>query len=161
MRVLGMREPGEGEREAMLDDKNRKLLKILSSNSKTPLKELARAIGLSLQATHKRLKSLEERGVIRYTISVNPKLVGRGALAFIFVDSTAGKEKELSQILSHWPDVCEIHEISSERSGLLLKVRARDQEALARLQERVKAQQPEAKVRVLEVIRTIKEANAL
>ncbi|MEM2674051.1 MAG: winged helix-turn-helix transcriptional regulator, partial [Candidatus Hadarchaeales archaeon] len=97
MRVLGMRELGEGEREVMLDDKNRKLLKILSSNSKTPLKELARTIGLSLQATYKRLKSLEERGVIRYTISVNPKLVGRGTLAFIFVDSTAGKEKELSQ----------------------------------------------------------------
>jgi DNA-binding Lrp family transcriptional regulator len=145
-------------KEVRLDDKDRKLLKLLAGNSRTSLEKLGAAIGLGISATRKRIKRMEREGVLRYTISVDPALLGRGVLVFMLVGSTVGKEKELAEILAGWPEVCEIHEISSEGGGLLLKLRTRDQRALAKLKDRVRERVPEAHVRLLEVIRTRKES---
>jgi DNA-binding Lrp family transcriptional regulator len=145
-------------KEVRLDDKDRKLLKLLATDSRMPLRKLGTAIGLGISATRKRIKRMEKEGMLKYTISVDPALLGRGVLAFMLVGSTVGKERELVGVLAGWPEVCEIHEISSEGSGLLLKLRTRDQRALAKLKDKVRERVPEAHVRLLEVTRTHKES---
>jgi DNA-binding Lrp family transcriptional regulator len=145
-------------KEIRLDNKDRKLLKLLASNARTPIDKLAREIGLGRSATWKRIKRMEKEGVLLgYTVSVNQALLGREVLAFILVGSTARKERELIQTLSKWPEVCEVHEISAEGSGLLIKVRTRDHQSLMKLKDRMAEKVPEAHIRVLEVNRTHKE----
>jgi len=148
---------GREMKEVKLDNKDRKLLKLLAENAETPLNQLAREIGLSRSATWKRIRRMKKNKVLSYTISVNPALLGREILAFVLVGSTVRKEKELVETLSKWPEICEIHELSSEGSGLLLKVRTRDHQSLARLKDRIAEKVPEACVRILEVTRTRKE----
>jgi DNA-binding Lrp family transcriptional regulator len=141
-----------------LDNKDRKLLKLLANNSRTPLEKLAREVGLGCSATWKRIKRMEREGVLLgYTISVNQALLGKEVVAFMLVGSSARKERELVQTLERWPEVCEIHEVSSEGGGLLLKIRTRDHRSLTKIKDRIAERAPEANIRILEVARTHKE----
>ena len=87
---------------------NHKLLKILMKNSRTPFLKIARMLGVSETAVRKRVKKLQEAGVIRrFTIEVDPKKVGFEVIALIGMDtkpehylSTLGKLKGMEEIVS-------------------------------------------------------------
>lgn len=144
------------EKGITLDDKDRKLLKLLYENSRATLRDLSREVGLSPSAVYKRLERLKKVGV-RFTVRMDPKIVGKGTLAFVLISSTAQTEGKLAETLSEYKEICEVHEISSEKSGLLLKVRTRDNESLSKLKSRLSRELPGVEVRVLACLRTYKE----
>ena len=70
----------------MLDQTDRTLLDLLQSDSTLSNAELARQAGLSASACWRRVKSLEERGVITgYAALVDPAEAGRGFEAIVHV----------------------------------------------------------------------------
>jgi DNA-binding Lrp family transcriptional regulator len=69
-----------------LDDHERALLKELERNCRQPNQKLAEIIGLSPAACWRRLKRLEEEGVIRqYAALLDPRKVGVGEVVFAHV----------------------------------------------------------------------------
>jgi Lrp/AsnC family transcriptional regulator for asnA, asnC and gidA len=65
------------------------LLEALRENSRTPFMELARRFGVTETAVRKRVRKLEERGVIKkYTIDVDMRKMGYELKATIGLDTT-------------------------------------------------------------------------
>ncbi len=66
-----------------LDDIDRRILRALQRNGRIPNNELAQAVGLSPSPCLRRVRLLEEAGVIdRYVAVLNPARIGKGLTFF-------------------------------------------------------------------------------
>ena len=96
--------------------------------------ELAAAIHLSAPQCFRRVRSLEERGVIRgYHASVEAAAVGLDVAAYVslnIVGNAFGQVREIEAQLRDFPQVLECHIVSGD-CDYLLKVVARDLKALS------------------------------
>ena len=95
----------------MLGTKDRRILAELQRDSRLTTQELADKVGMSSSATWRRVKSLEEAGVIdRYAALVNPKKAGFGLASMVQI-SLARHERSnvdhfIREVLQH-PEVLE------------------------------------------------------
>ncbi|UXD21379.1 transcriptional regulator [Ignicoccus pacificus DSM 13166] len=72
---------------SQIDDKDKAIIDILVSNSKTTTTEIANRLSISDVATRRRIKKLEDGGVIRfYTTVVDPYKLGYNAVVELFVE---------------------------------------------------------------------------
>ncbi|TDA32390.1 MAG: hypothetical protein DSO02_01100 [Hadesarchaea archaeon] len=109
-----------------IDATDLKLIKLLNENAKKTLKELSREMGLSISAVKKRLEKLERLQVIKkYTVLVDCKKLGLGLTAFLKLEVNPKDLRSLTQRLSHYKEVCEVHRITGNHN-LLVKIRAKD-----------------------------------
>ena len=110
-----------------------------------------------------RVRKLEARGVIQsYEARINPKSVGLGLLAFVFVkaDDRAGAIRT-AEVIAAIPEVLEAHQVAGE-DCFLVKVRAADTEDLGRvLRERFGAIPTVRSTRTTIVLDTIKETGRI
>lgn len=68
---------GSSQKIRQLDEKDRRILNILSENARTKLTVIARHVQLSIDSTKKRVQKLEKDGIIaKYTIQPNPDKYG-------------------------------------------------------------------------------------
>jgi Lrp/AsnC family transcriptional regulator, leucine-responsive regulatory protein len=80
-----------------LDRYERRILEILQNDARLTNQELAQQVGLSPSACWRRVKALEEAGVIlRYAAILDPKKAGVGECVFAHV-SLARHSRELSE----------------------------------------------------------------
>jgi DNA-binding Lrp family transcriptional regulator len=110
------------------------IMKILQRNARAKHADIAKKVDKGISTVHARMKRLKKDGLIdKYSAVLNPKMLGRGTLAFILVTVTyriPGGEKVVSQrefcrdIMGHRL-VQSVHVLSGEYD-VLLKVRARD-----------------------------------
>lgn len=84
--------PASGEkRTAQLDELDRRLLSLISENSRRTNNSLAEELGIAASTCLARLNGLRDSGVIsRFTIEVNPQVLGRELEALIFVKIRPG-----------------------------------------------------------------------
>ena len=81
-----------------LDAIDRKILSLLQSDSRITMAELADKVGLSVSPCHRRVKLLEERGVItRYIATVDQKSLGLHVSVFISIKLARQKEEDLNR----------------------------------------------------------------
>jgi DNA-binding Lrp family transcriptional regulator len=91
-----------------LDDIDKALLLELQDDGTLTSDKLSERVGLSTSAIHRRVRRLEESGVIERRISVvNPDAVGRGALFLVGIE-VERERRDLVERLRQW--------IRSERS---------------------------------------------
>ena len=82
-----------------LDAIDHKILRLLQSDSRMTMQELAEKVGLSVSPCHRRVKLLEERGVItRYIATVDQKSLGLPS-ASSSRSSWRGRRKKTSTVL--------------------------------------------------------------
>lgn len=89
-----------------MDKKDKKIIEILSEDSRTPYTEIAKRLRLSESTIRKRIKALEKERVIqKYTIVVNPAMVGYNTVAIVGLDvepskflTVASKMAELEEV---------------------------------------------------------------
>jgi Lrp/AsnC family leucine-responsive transcriptional regulator len=147
----------------MIDSIDKKILRILQENARTPNTEIARKVGLVPSAILERIRKLEERGVIQgYGVRLNGQALGLGLLAFVLVrtDELCGESKA-ANALAKIPEVLELHHIAGE-DCFLVKVRAADTEALGRLlREQIGAIESVRSTRTTIVLHTTKETEAI
>ncbi|HEX6278950.1 MAG TPA: Lrp/AsnC family transcriptional regulator [Pyrinomonadaceae bacterium] len=145
----------------MIDDIDKKIVKILQQDGRTSNAEVARQVGLAASAVLERIRKLEESGVIEgYFASIDPKEVGFGLVAFVFVRTNECGDGT-DELLAEIPEVLEVHDVAGEDS-YLLKVRASDPEDLARLlREKLKAIPTVVTTRTTVVLQTLKETTVL
>lgn len=147
----------------MIDDIDRQVATILQRNARTPTAEIARQVGMAASAVHERIRKLEERGVVQgYCAILDPHLLGRGLLAYVFVraDERVGAA-ETGELLALIPEVQEVHHVAGE-DCYLVKVRVADTDALGRLlRERMGSIETVRSTRTTIVLETVKETTAL
>ncbi|NIL92876.1 MAG: winged helix-turn-helix transcriptional regulator [Woeseiaceae bacterium] len=102
----------------MLESKDRRILAELQRDSRLTNQELADKVGMSTSATWRRVKSLEEDGVIeRYTAMVNPRKAGFGLASMVHVSLARHEERHVDhfirEVLQH-PEVLECFATSGE-----------------------------------------------
>ena len=99
------------EKELHIDGIDKKILKHLMTDARTPILSISRDIGISGAAIHQRLRKLESSGLIAGSkFIINPKVLGYKTLAFvgIFLDS-ASKYTAAVRRLKEIPEVIESH----------------------------------------------------
>ena len=108
-----------------LDAIDRRILQALQAQGRMTYDELAGGVGLSASATLRRVKRLEESGVIAgYTALVAPERVGLGLTAYINVRLTKTSEHRspidaLAAAVQAWPEVVECAALTGEMDYLL------------------------------------------
>jgi DNA-binding Lrp family transcriptional regulator len=102
----------------MLDTRDRQILSELQRDSRLTMQELADRTGMSSSACWRRVKSLEDVGVIdRYAVIVNPRKAGFGMSSMVHVSLARHEQKNVDhfvrEVLRH-PEVLECFATSGE-----------------------------------------------
>ena len=102
----------------MLGRQDRQILAALQRDSRLTMQELADTVGMSSSAVWRRVKSLEDAGIIdRYAVIVNPKKAGFGLSSMVHVSlarhEQANVEHFIREVLQH-PEVLECFATSGE-----------------------------------------------
>jgi DNA-binding Lrp family transcriptional regulator len=108
---------------ARLDRIDRRILLALQAEGRITNVELARRAGISAPPTLRRVRALEEAGVIRgYHAELDPEALGYGVTVFAQVTLRGQSEAELQAFEAQaraWPLVRECHMLSGETDFLL------------------------------------------
>lgn len=119
----------------VLDEIDRRLLRVLQTDGRITNQELAKRCHLSATACFDRVKRLRERGFITgYAAQIDPAMVGRSLLIFVEVvlDRTTGELfEEFAAAARRTPDILECHMVAGG-FDYLIKARHADMAAYRR-----------------------------
>jgi DNA-binding Lrp family transcriptional regulator len=141
----------------VLDAIDRRILAELQDDGRMTNVELAHRAGISAPPCLRRVRRLEEAGVIRgYHADTDPQRLGWEITFFVIVGLESQKEAVLSgfeQMVADWPEVRECHMI---RGGgdFLLKLVARDTTHENALTQNLTGSVHVSRVQTLQTIRT-------
>ncbi len=141
----------------LLDAIDRRILAELQADGRMTNVELARRAGISAPPCLRRVRRLEEAGIIRgYHADSDPHKLGWEIIFFAIVGLESQKESVLSafeKLVAGWPEVRECHMI---RGGgdFLLRLVARDTAHENQLTTRLTGAANVSRVQTLQTIRT-------
>lgn len=114
-----------------VDERDRIILEMLSKDARTPFTEIAKVLGISETAVRKRVKGLEEKGVIEgYHVRVNPSKLGYTLVSITGVDTLPEKIFEVAEKLKKFEFVKALY-LSSGDHMIMAEIWAKDGEDLA------------------------------
>ncbi len=141
----------------VLDAIDRRILLELQADGRITNVELARRAGISAPPCLRRVRRLEEAGILRgYQADTDPQKLGWEITFFAVVGLDSQKESVLAafeHLVGSWPEVRECHMI---RGGgdFLLKLVARDTAHENNLTQRLTGSPTVSRVQTLQTIRT-------
>lgn len=140
-----------------LDETDVRILAELQADGRMTNVELARRAGVTAPPCLRRVRRLEEAGVIRgYHADTDPQKLGWEIVFFAVVGLESQKETVLrgfEELVSGWPEVRECHMIRGG-SDFLLRLVARDTAHENGLTQRLTSAAHVARVQTLQTIRT-------
>ena len=123
-----------------MEEIDRQILRLLARDGRMSFTDLARRTGLSVSATHQRVRRLERRGVIRgYVAVVDPADAGLPLTAFVSIkplDPAAADDAP--ERLAHLAAIEACHSVAGEES-YILKVHVASPAALENLLQEIRA----------------------
>ncbi len=133
LREMATEKPTDGSAKYMqkvkLDAIDRNILALLQADGRMTNVELARRVGISAPPCLRRVRALEEAGLIRgYHADLNGVALGFGVTVFAMVGLDSQAEPDLQafeQRVAGWPLVRECHMLAGE-VDFLLKIVAKD-----------------------------------
>lgn len=115
----------------MLDERDNIIIEMLTKDARTPFTEIAKVLGISETAVRKRVKALEEAGVIKqYTVVVDPSKLGYNLVSLTGVDTLPEKIFDVASKLKEFNFVREVYLTSGDHM-IMAEVWARDGEDLS------------------------------
>jgi Lrp/AsnC family transcriptional regulator, leucine-responsive regulatory protein len=121
LRVVPTAEPGEAPRA--LDDIDCRILEVLQDDARISNVDLAARVGLSPSPCLRRVRDLEERGVVRrYVALLDPGAVGLGVSVFVQVRLERQAERGLDLFETHIlerPEVMECYLMTGDADYLV------------------------------------------
>ena len=148
-----------------IDDTDRRLLAVLQDSGRISNAELSERANLSPSACHRRVRRLEEDGIIdRYVAILDARRLDRRATVFVEITLSGQSEEALDAFESEVrqvPDVLECH-LMAGTADYLLKVSAHDADDFARIHRRHLARLPGvAQIHSSFSLRTVRDTTAL
>ena len=111
----------------MIDDKDRRIVEILTANSKESFAEISKKVFLSPSSVRERIKKLEDIGIIKgYSLEVDKALLGYTLEVFILLKVFTGKLHYAISELQSSSEIQEAHRITGPQN-FHLRVALRDQ----------------------------------
>lgn len=115
----------------MLDERDRVIIEMLTKDARTPFTEIAKVLGISETAVRKRVRALEEAGVIKqYTIVIDPSKLGYNLVSLTGVDTLPEKIFEVAQKLKEFEFVRNVYLTSGDHM-IMTEIWAKDGEDLS------------------------------
>lgn len=128
-----------------IDATDRRLLRELQADSRRSVQVLGDAVGLSASACHRRIRALEDAGLVSgYSARLDAGRLGYTMQFFIEVGLTSQSESVLEAFeaaVQDIPEVLECH-LMAGQSDYILRVICRDHEDFERLHRRLSARLP-------------------
>lgn len=148
-----------------LNSFDRRILAVLQENARATVVEIADKVGLSQAPCLRRIRKLEETGVIRgYNARFDPEAIGIGFIAFVTLVLdylTAATAEEFAQSIRDIPEVISCYIVSGGYDAML-HVAAKDSQAYSKIVfDRLRKIPGVKDVRSSFVMRTIKESLGL
>lgn len=105
----------------MVDDMDRKIIRVLNRNARKSFREVAKDIGTSVTAVIHRVKKLENSGIIKgYIPLVNPEYFDLSLIAIIALRISQGKLLETQEKISEDRHVIAIYDITGEWDSMII-----------------------------------------
>jgi Lrp/AsnC family transcriptional regulator, leucine-responsive regulatory protein len=154
-----------GAAKVELDSIDRAILNELQASGRLSNQELAQRIHLSPSACLRRVKALEDSGVIaQYVALVNPRAIGKHGISFTIINLESMNTLQLQafeQAVRDQPEVLDCYYVAGSNDYLIRFV-YRDAEDLERFHANVLMHLPNiARTNSLLVLRTVKKTTAL
>lgn len=81
--------------DRLVDEKDIKIIEILSANARSPLRDIANEVDLSPSSVRNRMQRLLDEGVVRkYTVDVDHRKVGLGVEVLVLLSVRPGSTEE-------------------------------------------------------------------
>ena len=117
----------------MLNDKDLRIIEILMNDARTPYTRIADELGVTEAAIRKRVRNLEEKGVIKkYTIEVDHSKLGYGIVSQTGIDTEPDRFLEVANRLKDFDFVKSVH-ITSGDHMIMAEIWARDGQELTEI----------------------------
>jgi Lrp/AsnC family leucine-responsive transcriptional regulator len=148
-----------------LDAIDCKILEVLQRDGRISNVDLAAEVHLSAPQCFRRVRSLEERGVVRgYRALVQPAALDLSVTAFVSVNidgEAFDRVRDIEGLMRDFPEVLEIHTVSGD-SDYMLKVVTRDLRSLSHfLTDRLMQVKGVADVRSMVCLEEVKPPSVL
>ncbi|WP_186418172.1 Lrp/AsnC family transcriptional regulator [Bosea sp. CS1GBMeth4] len=109
--------------EFKLDDIDRRIVQILQADGRISVQELAGKVGLSPSPCARRVRLMEEAGIIEgYVAIVSQEKLGLPVSVFASIKLERQREEELDRFaaaVSRWPEVADCYLMTGQRDYLL------------------------------------------
>ena len=106
-----------------LDDLDRKILALLQEDASLPIQQIAERVGLSVNPCWRRIRRMEQDGVIRGRVAiVDPEKVGLDLTIFVRVktrEHSAAWAEKLVEVIASMDEISECHRIGGDVDYLL------------------------------------------
>ena len=124
-----------------MDSIDRKLLNLLQVNADLPLSEIGKKVGVSSTPCWNRIKRLEEKGIIKYKISVVDKeKVGYSVTVFLSISVSNHNSNwftEFEKVVMQHSHILEVHRLTGSSADYLLKIIAKSIEEYDAFQQKL------------------------
>ena len=98
-----------------LDEIDIKIIRLLQENSRISFNEIAKKIGISVGTAYNRVKTLEEKGVLKgYTALIDPIKMGYGITAIILIQAEGAHLVEVEKEVAKLSNVVSVYDITGE-----------------------------------------------
>lgn len=148
-----------------LDQRDRHILEHLQEDASLSMAELARKLGISAPALQKRLRKLQDAGVVRRQVALlDREQVGLDLMCFVQVSLAHHKPDDVAgfrDAMRRMPEVLECHLLTGEFDYLLKVVAANHRELEGFLVERLTPTPGVDKIRTTIVLNEIKNETGL
>jgi DNA-binding Lrp family transcriptional regulator len=105
----------------MIDDLDRKIVRVLNQNARKSFRDVAKEVGTSVTAVINRVKKLEESGFIKgYIPLVEPEYFDLNLFAIIALRISKGKLLETQEKIAKDKRVVSIYDITGEWDSMVI-----------------------------------------
>ncbi|MBS7647939.1 MAG: Lrp/AsnC family transcriptional regulator [Candidatus Bathyarchaeia archaeon] len=113
-----------------LDDLDFKILTLLQEDSRLSYNKIADKLGISVGTAYNRVKSLEEKGVLkRYTILVDPNKIGYNLTALILIQAEGKHLIDVENEIAKMGNIISVYDITGD-FDIAVIARFRDRDGL-------------------------------
>jgi Lrp/AsnC family transcriptional regulator len=110
----------------VMDPNDRRILSLLQEDGSLSVQDIARRLDLAPTSCWRRVKALEDSGVLRKRVAlVDAEAVGLGLVAYVFVRTNQHEPswlKRFAEAVSTMPEILETHRLSGETDYLIKAV---------------------------------------
>lgn len=98
-----------------MDEADIAILKLLDSDSRMPMSELAKQVGMSAPSVSERVRKLEKEGIIRgFTIDADTRALGYQIRAMVRIRPLPGKLHIVERLIQERPEFIECDKITGD-----------------------------------------------